>query len=138
MLVAIAAGCGSSYTRSDFVARANAICAGALRDVRAIAPPGGGLGKYMAGVLPIVESEVSELRALRPPPESASDRELLERYRTALAATVAQYRQLAASADQGDPQGVADAEAALRASPVDSLALSYGLRTCGNAGATVA
>lgn len=133
----LVAGCGSSYTKSDFVARADAICAGSLREVRASPTPSGGLARYMATVLPIVESEASELRALRPPPESAGDRELLERYRAALAGAATAYRQLASAADRGDPQGVADAEAALRANPVDSLALSYGLRTCGSPGRTV-
>jgi hypothetical protein len=42
-----------------------------------------------------------------------------------------------ASAKGRDPQGVANAEAALRANPVGSLAASYGLKTCGAPGATV-
>jgi hypothetical protein len=127
------------------VARADAICTGAVRQTRSIPPPAAAqaagaqytaLASYLNGVVPVLESEASQLRALRRPPGSASDRALLERYFAALAQTVASYKSLATAARNGDEAGVASAEAALGSSPVYSLAESYGLRSCGTPGAT--
>ena len=142
------AGCGGSgYTKSDFVARADAICAGAVRQTRSIAPPGpaqagsgqdSALAAYLGSVVPVLESEASQLRGLRRPPGNAGELATLDRWYSALAQSVLQYRELAAAARRGDDQSVADAEAALGASPVYSLAASYGLRSCGTPGATVA
>jgi hypothetical protein len=139
VLVAAAAiaGCGSSYTKSDFIARADAICASALRQTRSIAPTSA-LGEYVAAVLPVVESEATQLRALKSPPQDAGDKAALAKYLGALAQEVANYRRLGAAAKRGDGQGVTNAEAALRASPAASLATSYGLRACGTPGATSA
>jgi hypothetical protein len=39
LAAAVLAGCGGTYTKRDFIARADAICAGAVRETRAIAPP---------------------------------------------------------------------------------------------------
>ena len=138
VLVAAAAiaGCGSSYTKSDFIARADAICASSLRQTRSIAPSA--LGEYVAAVLPIVESEATQLRALKSPPQDARDQAALAKYFGALTQEVEDYRKLGAAAKRGDAQGVTDAEAALRASPATSLATAYGLRSCGTPGATSA
>lgn len=149
LLVALlAAGCGGSgYTKSDFVARADAICASALRQTRSIAPPGaaqasggqdGALAAYLARAVPVLENEASQLRGLRQPPGNAQDKAALSRYLAALGQTVSYYKQLAAAAKRGDDQAVADTEAALGSSPVYSLATSYGLRSCGTPGATTA
>jgi hypothetical protein len=148
VLALAVAGCGGSgYTKSDFIARADAICAGAVRQTRSIAPPvaaqaGAGqdaaLAAYLSGVVPVLESEVSQLRALRRPPGNAGERVTLNRWYAALAQSVARYKELAAAARRGDDQSVADAEAALGASPVYTLAAGYGLRSCGAPGATVA
>jgi len=128
MLAALVAGCGAD-TKGDFVARANAICASTVRETRSIAPPSfthskaqqlRALAGYLASVLPVVQSEATQLHALRRPTEVAHDRAALARYLSAVA------------------RGVASAEAALRASPVTSLAAAYGLRSCGSPGATVA
>jgi hypothetical protein len=140
-LVALVAACGGSYTKQDFVARANAICADALRQTRAIPPPTGAqnnrsLAAYLAQVLPIAQSEASQLRALRSPPGTAREKALLARYFSASTQQVAAIRQLKAAAARGDAQGVAEAEALLRASPVTALATRYGLRSCGTPGST--
>jgi len=144
----LVAGCGGSgYTKGDFVARADAICAGALRQIRSVSPPGSaqaGSGQdatvtaYLSNVVPVLETEASQLRALRRPPGTKSDQAALARWYAALAHSVTSYQALAAAAKRGDDQGVADAEAALGASPVYSLAVSYGLRSCGTPGATTA
>ncbi|MBV9943334.1 MAG: hypothetical protein JO262_14515 [Solirubrobacterales bacterium] len=147
LLIAVfAAGCGGrAYTKSDFIARANAICADALRQTRSIPPPGAAqatlgqdaaLGAYLGSVLPVLENEASQLRALRRPPGNAREHATLERYFIALTQTVRDYKELAAAATHGDDQAVADAEAALGASQVYSLAASYGLRACGAPGTT--
>jgi hypothetical protein len=142
-LASLAAGCGSTYAKADFIARADAICASALRQTRSISPISTGqqrqaLSAYLAKVLPIVQSEANQIRALRPPPGNARDRAKLEAYRSALAQITVDYRELAAAAKRGDVQGMTSAEAALRSSSIASLAASYGLRSCGTPGATVA
>ena len=118
-----------------------------MRETRSIAAPSfshaaaqqlTALADYLASVVPIVQSETTQLRALRRPTEDASARATLARYLGALAQAAGDYGELAAAARRGDAQGVASAEAALRASPVASLAASAGLRSCGIPGATVA
>jgi hypothetical protein len=129
-------GCGgSTYTKHDFVIRADAICAGALRQARSIAP-GTALPAYLAAYVPVLESEASQLRALRRPPGSAHDQAALKQYFAALSQTVAEYRRLATAAKSGDDQGVANAESALGSSRVYSLATAYGLNSCGTPGST--
>lgn len=138
VLAATIAGCGGSgYTKHDFIARADAICASTLRQTRSIAP-GTALSTYLAAFVPVLEAEESQLRALRRPPGTANDRATLDHYFAALSQAVAAYRQLAAAAKSGDGQAVSDAEAALGSSPVYSLAASYGLGSCGTPSATVA
>jgi hypothetical protein len=146
-LAALVAGCGTAHTKRDFIARADAICSGALRQARSIAPQSSAngatqqpsaLARYLAEVLPVVQSEAAELRALPRPTQDARDRSALASYLRALAQVVQHYQELASAAKRGDAQGIAGAEAALRASPVNSLAASYGLRSCGTPGATSA
>jgi hypothetical protein len=145
-LAALLAGCGGN-TKADFVARADAICAKTVRETRSLAPPGvsqdkrqqlHALAVYLAVVLPLVESESAQIRALKRPTGDARGRAALARYLAALAQAATDYGQLAAAAKRGDAQGVASAEAALGANPVSSLATGYGLRSCGSPGATVA
>jgi hypothetical protein len=147
LAVVLSACGGSGYTKSDFIARADAICAGAVRQTRSIAPPGvaqagsgqdRALAAYLGSVVPVLESEASQLRALRRPPGNDGELATLNRWYTALAQSVVYYKQLAAAATSGDDQSVADAEAALGASQVYSLAASYGMRSCGTPGATTA
>jgi hypothetical protein len=144
-LALVVAGCGgSSYTKSDFIARADAICTDTLRQARALSPPattsqpGGALAAYLGQVVPLVESEANQLRALKRPPDNARDGATLAAYYKALAQIVDNYRQLETAARRGDTQTVTDVEATLRASPVAALAATYGLRSCGTPGSTTA
>jgi hypothetical protein len=144
-LAALLAACGS-YTKADFTASANAICAGAVRETRTLAPPSfangtaqrlSALATYLARVLPIVRSEARQLRALKRPAGKPRARAALKRYLDALPPTVADYAALATAARRGDSRGVASAEAALRTSRVSAFASAYGLRSCASPGATV-
>jgi hypothetical protein len=144
-VAAVVAGCGgSAYTKSDFIARADAICTSTLSQTRALtlpAPssqPGEALAVYLGQLVPLVQSEDDQLRALRRPPDNARDSATLTSYYNALAQTVASYRQLEAAARGGDTQTVTDVEATLRASPIAALAASYGLKSCGTPGSTTA
>ncbi|MBV8219394.1 MAG: hypothetical protein JO325_13085 [Solirubrobacterales bacterium] len=140
-LAAIVAGCGGSgYTKSDFVARADGICTNTLRQTRTLAPPvsasGAALSAYLGKLVPLVESEANQLRALMRPADSASDRDTLTAYFAALGQVVGAYRRLEAAAARGDDQTMTDVEATLNANPVASLAARYGLKTCGTPGST--
>jgi hypothetical protein len=144
-LAAGLAGCGGSYKKSDFVARANGICVNAVRATRSIAPPAAGgttrqqqaaLAQYLDKLVPVVQSEATQIKALKRPPGSAADHAALDRYLTALARSATDYQRLATAAHQGDVQAVAGAQAALRANPVAALATAYGLSSCGNATGT--
>jgi hypothetical protein len=145
-VLALLAGCGA-YTKQDFVARADAICASTVRKTRSLTPPAligskaqqlRALAGYLAVVVPLVQSETTQIRALRRPSEDPRDRAALARYLAALAQSAAEYGRLAAAARRGDASAVAGAEAALGTSPVATLADRYGLRSCGTPGATVA
>ncbi len=145
VLALLAAACGS-YTKADFTARADAICASSLRQLRSLAPPSFGSGEvqqrlsldaYLERALPIVSSEASALRALRRPPGDPHQRAELDRYMQALARNVADYRQLARAAAAGDVSALVRAEHALERDDVDSLAAAYGILSCGAPGATI-
>lgn len=134
---------GSSNTKADFVARADAICTKTLSQTRAITPPvsstqpGGALAAYLGQVVPLVQSEAGQIRALkRPAGGTAQDRLMLSQYLAALGQVVVAYRQLEAAARRGDTQAIATVEATLRANPAATLAASYGLRSCGTPGST--
>ena len=142
---ALVAGCGGSYTKRDFVARADAICASALRQLRSIpppssspsaAPPAGAPAGYLATVLAVEQSQYRQLRALRRPAQDNVGRAKLTRWLASLTRVVEDYRELATAAQRGNAEGVSSAEAALRASPVGSLAASYGLSSCASPGPT--
>lgn len=135
------AGCGSSAeTKQDYTARANAICATAIRNVRNVATPSAtgdvslpALARYLRAVTPIVESELKQLRAL---PKPAADRALLDRYLAALAAAASQYKALASAAMAGDHGSMNAATAALQSNQDASLAARYGLTSCTGATGT--
>jgi hypothetical protein len=138
------AGCGS-YTKQDFIARADAICVNSVRATRLIAPPTfttakaqqlRALAAYTAAVLPIVQTETDQLRALRRPRGTATETSRLTGFLAAFTNVAADYRALETAAAAADSRGVARAEASLTASPVHSLASAYGLHSCGTAGAT--
>lgn len=134
-LVVSACG-GHTATKQDVIARGNAICAGAVRDLQATPPPAGGetslpgLAAYLSAIMPILQREVSNLKAL---PRPAADRALLDRYVSAVAQSGATYRALAAAARRGDQDGVNQVLAQLEANPASSLAARYGLNQCAGA-----
>lgn len=146
ILPALAAGCiaatacgGHTATKDDVIARGNAICAGALRDLRATPSPASGrtslanLAAYMDAVLPIVQREVSNLRAL---PRPAANRRLLNQYVAAVSRSASTYRSLAQAARRGDQAGVNQALATLQGNPAATLAGRYGISQCASAGGT--
>jgi hypothetical protein len=133
--------CGGSYTKQDFVARANGICTDTLGQTRAIAPTGApqsnrALAAYLRRVLPILQQEAGQLRALRRPPDSDSDKAALDRYLSALDVEVAATRRLRDAASRNDGGGVSAAESDLQASQAASLAARYGLKSCAAPGST--
>jgi hypothetical protein len=136
----VVAACGGhTATKQDVIARANAICAGATRDLLATPPPAGGetslpgLAAYLQAITPILQREISNLKTL---PRPAADRALLEQYVSAVAQSGATYRTLGAAAQRGDQDGVNQAFAQLQANPASSLAARYGLTQCAGAGGT--
>ena len=141
LTIAVALCSCGSYTRADFIAGADAICASAVRQTRTLEPPQSeqmsALAAYLARVLPIVRHETRQLRALRRPSQPAQAARRLGRYLAAVAEVGRDYAALAAAAARGSAPAVASAEAELRAIPLASLAAGYGLRSCGTPGATV-
>jgi len=137
-LIVTACG-GHTVTKQDVIARGNAICAGAQRDLLATPSPAAGetslpgLAEYLSAIMPILRREVSNLQAL---PRPAADRALLDRYVTAVASSGATYRTLAAAAGRGDQDAVNQALAQLAANPASSLAARYGLNQCAGASGT--
>jgi hypothetical protein len=135
-----AAACGGhTVTKKDVIARANGICITALRAARSLPPPAGGTGSpaalagYLDKLVPIVDKEASQTRAL---PRPAQDRAVLNRYVAAVTAGARQYRALATAAKQGDAAAVTQGLAALRASPAAALAAQYGLTRCNASAST--
>jgi hypothetical protein len=134
------AACGRhTATKQDVIAQGNAICAAALRELRATPSPAtsatslAALATYLDAVLPIVQREVSNLRAL---PRPAVDRQLLNRYIAAVSSSGSAYRSLAQDARRGDQAGVNQALATLQANPAGALAGRYGISQCASAGST--
>ena len=135
------AGCGggSSVSRADVIARGNAICAAALRQIRTVAAPTQApaslpaMSDYLHQVVPIVEKEISGLRKL---PRPSTGQALLQRYISAVAGTAADYRALQHAAAAGDQNGVDAALSALSTSSASSLAAAYGLDQCATAAGT--
>src|SRR6202012_2004267 len=75
---AVLAGCGGGHsaTRSDVIARANAICFDSQQALRSIPPPSAQtetLAAYLHKITPIVAKEATQLRALpRPEPRQGT------------------------------------------------------------------
>jgi hypothetical protein len=134
--------CGSSgESKQDFIARADAICNNATRDLRNVAAPATSgtvtlraLAKYLAAVVPIVATEAKQLKAL---PRPAADEAALRRYLAAVTATAAHYKGLAVAARTGDQQAISSATAALQADSSSRLAAAYGLKECAGPTGTV-
>jgi hypothetical protein len=137
--VAITACGGHTATKQDVIARGNAICAGALRDIRALPAPASagastaGLAKYLQQVVPIIHTEIAGLRKL---PRPTRDRALLDRFLAAMGTTEVQYRGLLAAARSGDAAAVSQALSTIASGPSADLARQYGLTQCANANGT--
>jgi hypothetical protein len=137
-LAATACG-GHTATKQDVIAQGNAICAGALRNIRALPTPASAeastaaLAKYLEQVVPIIHTEIAGLRKL---PRPARDRALLDRFLAAMGTTESQYRTLLAAARAGDSASVSEALSALAAGSSTTVARRYGLTQCANAGGT--
>jgi hypothetical protein len=128
---ALLAGCGGhAATRSDVIARANAICFESQQAIRTIPLPSGGtekLAAYLRTITPIAAKEATQLRALpRPGPRQAT----LNRFIAASSSSVSDYRAATRAAAAGDDDGVQQAFARLRASPAAGYARAYGLKQC--------
>jgi len=137
-LIVTACG-GHTATKQDVIARGNAICAAAQRELLVTPSPAGGetslpgLAAYLSAVTPILRREVSNLQAL---PRPAADRALLDQYLLAVARSGTTYRALAVAARRGDQGDVNQALAQLQANPASSLAARYGLNQCAGAAGT--
>jgi hypothetical protein len=136
------AGCGSTYTKADLITSADAVCTGAIAQVRSIAARAdtlglSGLAAYLAQVVPVVRSEVRQLRALRRPKEGVQDRLAFSRFLDDEARVAAGFAAWAQAAKRGDAKAAAGAASALTKIPVAADARRYGLRDCGAAGPTV-
>jgi hypothetical protein len=125
------AGCGGhAATRSDVIARANAICFESQQAIRTIPLPSGGtetLTAYLRKITPIAAKEATQLRALpRPAPRQAT----LNRFIAATSSSVNDYRAATRAAAAGADDAVQQAFARLRASPAAGYARAYGLKQC--------
>ena len=133
---------GAAVTQPDFVARADAVCAGALRRTRTIPAPSGtgtrALGHYLDAVVLVVRAEDGQLHRLRRPAGGSGDRARLSTFLSAFDAAVGHYAALAAAARRGDATAIAREEVAVRAAPTAALAARYGLHVCGAAPSTAA
>lgn len=136
VLAVLLSACGS-YGKRDFVARAEAICASSVRQLRALGPGSGNLSDYLARAVPIAGAEAHKIELLQRPGGSARQQAQLNAYLAALRRSVSQLRALAAAASHHDAAAASAAEAALRGNPLPRLAADYGLRACGAPGATV-
>ena len=131
-------GCGGqTATKKDVIAQADAICASALRAVRATPPPAAtslsALSPYLEQVVQVVDKEVASLRKL---PRPAQDRALLDRWLAAESRSRSEYATLATAAHRGDRQATTQALATIGASPAPELAKRYGALQCANASST--
>jgi hypothetical protein len=135
--VLLIAGCGSTVTKKDVVARADGICADTLREVRAVPAPVSqsvaALSAYYARVAPIVESEATAVEKL---PRPRQDQRVLNRWISSVDLFAAEYRAIANAARLGDRQAIATAQAAVRTNDAPALAAGYGLRVCTGAAGT--
>ena len=141
-MLAVACGGPAAVTHHDDLARANAICAAALRQVRAVPAPGAtgpsALIPYLDRVVPILRAEDVALHRLKRPAQAHALGARRVVWLQAEGAAVAAYVSLDRAAHRGDAGALATAEAALRDSPAPALAARYGLSDCARAGSTAA
>ena len=139
MALSLAACGGHSATKQDVIARGNAICAAALRELRATPSPASG-GTSLAALATYLARGRPDRAAggLQPPraAEAGRGQALLNRYVAAVSSSAATYRSLAEAARRGDQAGVNQALATLQANPAATLAGRYGISQCASAGGT--
>jgi hypothetical protein len=140
----LVAGCGS-FTKHDYIQRADGICGASLRSVRALTPPtvsgpqaaqNASLGAYLDRMLPLMRRELGHLQALPRPSESATQKRARVAYLGALKQSIDQFATLAAAAHTNQTAEVRSLERALAANPAPRLASKYGLRNCSSSAAT--
>jgi hypothetical protein len=140
VVVAVAlvlAGCGSA-SKKDVIARADAICAGTQRDLRALTPPTGSslsaLASYFGQVVLITDNEATQVHKL---PRPKQDLAALDRWIQSVQLAAGDFRALASAAKLADRQAFDTALAALRTSDETGLAERYGARVCAASSGTV-
>ena len=121
-------GCGAgAITPAQYVARADAICAHTLAEVRT--------GAGLAATPQLVQARYQALARL---PRPAARRTLLNRFLAAERAEIGLWQRLvAASRHPSQPLGIDRALAALAGSPASDLARAYGIRDCVAARGTI-
>lgn len=135
-VLAITACGGSTVSRKDVIARADRICSTALTRLRTVTPPSRApaaltsMSAYVGRILPIVDTELAQLRKL-PQPDSGG--RLLRAYIRSVATTAGQYRALARAAASGEQDRVDTALTTLSTSSAGSDAAAFGLTTCASA-----
>jgi hypothetical protein len=141
----LVAGCGSSYTRADFIQRADGICTGTTRAVRLLKPPQFGQasvqqqrssGAYFGHAASLVKSEARRLSALPVPPETGAQRRVRVQWLAAVHDSAAALQALAEATSKGDTAATTAANQRLAANPVVRLAARYGAHACAGPGAT--
>ncbi len=141
----LVAGCGGSYTRADFIQRADGICTGTTRQIRLLRPPQFGAttvlerrssARYLIDAAELVKQEARRLSALPRPPENASQRRLRSRWLAEVHSSATELLALASATSTDDAAAMSSAEGKLAANPVVKLAGEYGARACAGPGAT--
>jgi hypothetical protein len=142
---ALVAGCGTQYSKRDFIKRADGICLNTTRAVRSLTTPqftGSAvqrrlsLSRYLARVSRLVSAESHSLAKLPKPPGRPAEQALLQRWLHAVQASASDLHVLGDSERAGDPAFIAAARSALSAVPVVALASRYGAKDCAGPGAT--
>lgn len=139
--------CGSSYTKADFVTRAEGICLTTTRAIRSLNSPSFtgtpaeqrvSLGGYLVKVARRVSSEARHLSSLRKPPGTRREARLLGRWLAAVRESGNELADLGTAAGTADPTTVARSTAALGRLQVVDLARDYGVRGCAGPSASYA
>jgi hypothetical protein len=141
----VAAGCGSSYTKADFIQRADGICTATTRVIRSLKPPQFAASSvlqrrssvaYFVQAASIVNKEARQLSSLAVPPETAAQRRVRRHWLASVQASAAELKALAKATGTGDASAVTAADQKLAANPVVTLAAQYGAHACAGPGAT--
>jgi hypothetical protein len=135
LVVLVAAGCSSDdgLTKSQFVAKGDAICKRLADESGKVAQPAdeAGIDEYLVKVLRIADEARADFAALDPPKDGeAVQRAVL----TSLDGTIAQARKAKAAAAENDLAGVQKAlqDASAVAAKGNKAATGYGFQECSN------